>query len=118
MNGLETYKEISITTQTKGRLVVMLYDGAIKFLRQAVNEINTGNPEAKGTYISKALNIIDELNVVLDMEAGGEVAENLRKLYVFMVKHLNEANVKQDSRRIEEVINLLDELNQGWKAIA
>ena len=118
MNALETYKEISVTTQTKGRLVVMLYDGAIKFLRQAVNEIEAGNPEAKGICITKALNIIDELNVVLDMESGGEVAENLRKLYVFMVKHLNEANIKQDAEKINEVINLLDELNQGWKAIA
>ena len=117
MKGIEAYQDTSVTTQNKGRLVVMLYEGAIKFLKMAIREIESKNPEAKGKYISKSIDIIFELNTVLDMEAGGEVAMNLRKLYLFMGRHLTEANAKQDIGKIEEVIKLLEELNQSWKAV-
>ncbi|UCG46550.1 MAG: flagellar export chaperone FliS [Phycisphaerales bacterium] len=117
MNGVSTYKDTSVTTQSSGRLVVILYDGAIKFLRLAIKELEAKNYEAKGRYINKALDIINELNMVLDMEGGGEVAANLRKLYTFMTGHLNEANTKCDPRMVQEVITLLEELNKGWKAI-
>jgi len=118
MNGIETYRETAVTTQNKGRLVVMLYEGAVKFLKMAIKEIETKNPEAKGKYISKTIDILFELNAVLDMEAGGEVAMNLRKLYLFMGQHLTEANTEQDIGKIEEVIKLLEELNESWKAIS
>ena len=117
MSSIGIYKETAITTQTPGRLIVMLYDGAIKFLKLAIKEIEAKNPEAKGNYISRAIDILFELNAVLDMEAGGEVAMNLRKLYFFMSRHLTQANIKQDTGKIEEVIGLLEELNQSWKAI-
>ena len=117
MKGINAYQEIAVTTQPKGRLVVMLYDGAIKFLKQAIKEIEAGKPEEKGEYISKAIDIIFELNTVLDTEAGGEVAMNLRKLYLFMGRNLTEANTEQNISKIEEVIKLLEELNQSWKAI-
>jgi len=117
MKGIETYQETAITSQTQGKLIVMLYDGAIKFLKLAIKEIESKDPEAKGEYISKAIDIIFELNTVLDTEAGGEIAMNLRKLYLFMGRHLTEANAKQDIGKIEEVINLLEDLNQSWKAI-
>ena len=117
MKGIEAYQENAVTTQGKGRLIVMLYDGAIKFLKLAIKEIEAKDPESKGEYISKAIDIIFELNTVLDTEAGGEIAMNLRKLYLFMGRHLTEANAKQDIGKIEEVINLLEDLNQSWKAI-
>lgn len=118
MSGLDTYKEVAITTQGKGRLVVMLYDGAIKFLKLALNEFDTDNVEARWNYIKRALDIIDELNAVLNMEAGGEIAVNLRKLYLFMISRLHAANAKKDPQMVNDVITLLEELNQGWKAIA
>ena len=96
----------------------MLYDGAIKFLKQAISQIEANSPEEKGKYIAKAMDIINELNVTLDTEAGGEVAVNLRRLYLFMISHLNKANREQDPGKIEEVIKLLEELNQSWKAIS
>ena len=118
MTGVEIYQETAITTQTQGKLIVMLYDGAIKFLKIAIKEIEAKNPEAKAKYISKAIDIIFELNTVLDMEVGGEIAINLRKLYLFMGQHLTQANIKQDTGKIEEVIELLKELNHSWKAIS
>ena len=117
MNGVSAYQETSITTESKGRLIVMLYDGAIKFMRLAIQEIEAQDFEAKGRYIGKAQDIINELNTVLDIEAGGELAANLRKLYVFMSGHLSQANQKRDPQMIREVISLMEELNSGWRAI-
>jgi flagellar secretion chaperone FliS len=118
MNGVEVYKDTAVGTQNRGRLIVMLYDGAIKFLNLAIKELEANNFIEKGRYIVKAQDIISELNAVLDMEAGGEVAVNLRKLYLFMNKQLIEANIQKDPRIIREIISLLEELNQGWKAIS
>ncbi len=118
MNGLDVYQNTAVTTQSKGRLVVMLYEGAIKFLKLGLKEMDTKNFEAKGNYLSKAQDIIFELNAVLDMEAGGEIATNLRKLYVYMNRRLNEANTQVDGDTVREIISLLEELNTSWKAIA
>jgi flagellar protein FliS len=117
MNGIEAYQQTAIGTQSKGRLIVMLYDGAIKFMKLAVAELEAGNPAAKGQYINRAQDILNELNAVLDVEAGGEIANNLRRLYLFMNRRLSEANTKRDPQMIREVIGLMEELNQSWKAI-
>ncbi|OHB81728.1 MAG: flagellar export chaperone FliS [Planctomycetes bacterium RBG_19FT_COMBO_48_8] len=117
MKGIAAYKDNAVTTQSKGRLIVLLYDGAIKFMKLAIKELEVNNYEAKGQYIIKAQNIINELNAVLDINAGGEIATNLRKLYCFMINRLSEANIKRDPKMIREVIELMEELNQSWKAI-
>lgn len=118
MNELAAYKDNAISTQSKGRLVVLLYEGAIKFLKLAIRELEAGDFEAKGNYINRARDIINELNAVLDMEAGGEIAANLRKLYVFMNNRLSDANTKRDPGMIREVMNLMEQLMQSWQAIA
>jgi flagellar protein FliS len=118
MKGISAYQESVVATQSKGRLIVLLYDGAIKFMKLAIKELEAKNYEAKGQYINKAQDIINELNAVLDMNAGGEIATNLRKLYCFMNNRLSEANIKRDPKIIREVIELMEELNQSWKAIA
>jgi flagellar protein FliS len=117
MKGISEYKNTAISTQSKGRLIVLLYDGAIKFMRLAIKELEAKNYEAKGRYISRAQDIINELNAVLDMEGGGEIANNLRRLYCFMNHRLAEANTKCDPQMIREVISFMEELNQSWKAI-
>jgi flagellar protein FliS len=117
MNGIDAYQQTAIGTQSKGRLIVMLYDGAIKFLKLAIQEIEAGNWAAKAQYLSRAQDIISELNAVLDMEGGGEIAGNLRRLYAFMNRRLWQANAKKDPQMIREVISLMEDLNQSWKTI-
>jgi len=117
MDGISTYQDSTVSTQSKGRLIVMLYDGAIRFMKLAIMEMENKNYEAKGRYINKAIDIINELNIVLDMDTGGEIAGNLRQLYIFMTKRLSEANIKCDPQLVRDVIKLMEELNQGWKAI-
>ena len=118
MKGIGAYQQVAIGTQSKGRLIVMLYEGAIKFLKLAIQELEAQNHVAKGQHINRAQDIINELNAVLDMEAGGEIAQNLRKLYLFANRRLSEANAKRDPQMIREVVTLLEELNQSWKTIA
>ena len=117
MNGFHAYQETAVTTQNRGRLIVMLYDGAIKFLRQAIVDIGRNDFEAKGKHIARAQDIIYELNTVLDLEKGGQVAQNLRSLYNFMQRHLSQANIRKDTQMLQEVIGMLEELNQSWRAI-
>jgi len=117
MSHVNAYRDTAIATQGGGQLVVMLYDGAIKFLRLAVVELEKGNFVGKGQYISKAQAIINELNTVLDMEGGGEISRNLRSLYMFMLRHLTRANIDRDSRALLDVITQLETLNDGWRTI-
>lgn len=117
MNGFHVYQETAVSTQSRGRLIVMLYDGAIRFLRQAIDDLHRGDLTAKGRHIARAQDILFELNTVLDMEKGGEIAQNLRSLYNFMQRHLTQANLQKDPQMIQEVIGLLEELNQSWRAI-
>ncbi len=118
MSQLTAYKDNEVSTQNKGRLIVLLYEGAIKFMKLAIKELEAGNQEAKGRYINRAVDIITELNAILDMEQGGEIAANLRKLYTFMNERLVQANIKRDPNMIRDVMKLMEELNQGWKVIA
>jgi flagellar protein FliS len=118
VNGIAAYTSNTVMTQSRSRLVVMLYEGAIKFLRLAVKKLDEKDYAGKGYYINKAQDIINELNAVLNMEEGGEMAANLRRLYVFMMRHLSEANIKKSPAMIKEVIDLLEELLQGWRSIA
>jgi flagellar protein FliS len=87
-------------------------------MKLAIEELEAGDYEAKGRYINKAQNIINELNAILDMEKGGEIALNLRKLYLFMNNHLSQANSKRSPDMIKQVIKMIEELNESWKAIA
>ncbi len=117
MNGIGVYQQTAIGTQSKGRLIVMLYEGALKFMKLAIQELEEGDWAAKGQHLNRAQDIINELNAVLDMEAGGEVARNLRRLYLFMNRRLSEANAKRDTQMVRDVVMLMEELNQSWKAI-
>jgi flagellar protein FliS len=118
MREILAYQENRVVTQTPGRVVVMLYEGAIKFLRQAAAELEAGKYIEKGKSINRAVDIIQELNVTLNMEAGGEIAGNLRRLYGFMMDRLFQANIRKDAGMIRQTIKLLEELNEGWKSAA
>ena len=118
MKEILAYQENRVMTQTPGRVVVMLYEGAVKFLKQAIREMEAGKYIEKGKSINRAVDIIQELNVTLNMEAGGEIAKNLRQLYAFMLDRLFQANIRKDAGMIRETIKVLEGLNESWKAVA
>ena len=112
------YFENSVSTQERCKLIVMLYDGAVKFLNIAKQKIAEEDYALKGVYIGKAQDIIAELNNSLDMEAGLELANDLRALYNFLYRHLNEANIERDPVKIDDCIRILSDLRSAWEEVA
>jgi len=116
-NVQNIYKQNQVTTAPKKKLLIMLYDGAIKFLKLAVKAIEEKDNQEANTNIIKAQDIIMEFMTTLDFEAGGEIAQGLYKLYDYMYRRLIDANIKKDVAAIEEVIKYLEELRDTWAQI-
>ena len=113
MSRIAAYQENAVTTQSKGHVIVMLYDGAVRFLNQAIEAMEAGDATRKGELVSKAMDILNELDTALDMDAGGEIASNLRSLYAFMRRHILQGHTRNDPQMFRDVIGLLEELNQA-----
>jgi len=95
----------------------MLYDGAIESLEKAATAMTAQQRANKIRYIDKSLAIIDELLNALNPEVGGEVAENLMHLYLYMMQELTIANAQNNAHKLFEIIELLKQLKSGWTAI-
>ncbi len=120
MNGnaaYQQYKQVQVKTANKEKLLIMLYEGCIKFLRLAKKSVEKENIENANKFIIRSQDIIRELMNTLDREKGGEVADNLLNLYDFMNRQLIEANVNKDIEKIKTVENLMLELLDSWKQI-
>lgn len=111
------YRQVQVTTSGRGKLVVMLYNGAIRSLKSAVDLLQRGEMGKKGDQIIKAQDIIMELNLALDLKTGGEIARNLRRIYLYIYRILSEANFHKSTAKIEEAIRLLSILNEAWDAV-
>lgn len=108
-------KDVSVDTASPHQLIVMLYDGAISAISLARVKIEEGQLEAKGLAISKAIDIISNgLKVSLDLEAGGDIAQNLAALYDYMVRRLVHANLKNQVAALDEVSGLLNDIRSAW----
>ena len=121
MAGSETYRETHIMTASPMELITMLYDECIASLEKAEEAFNLEGPERFqeiSNNILHAQDIITELSVSLNMEEGGKIAENLQRLYDFMVSHLCNANVKKNAQPIKEIRELMTELGDAWKQVA
>lgn len=105
-------------TATPGQLVVMLYDGANRFLYQASVAMRNRDVKLAHQKLRRAENIIGHLLDTLDMERGADVAANLQRIYLFCQRYLNEARIEQDPAKVEKVAELLDRLRGSWAAIA
>lgn len=118
MNAAATYKQMAVTTQNPGRIIVMLYDGAICFLKQARIGIQNGDYPKKNAALLNAQEIIFELNASLNMELGGDISKHLRSLYSFIWKNLNRVNVKNDVGLLDQLTAILEELAGAWRKIS
>ena len=112
----QAYREASVMTASPEQLVVMLYDGAGRFLTQAEGAMLGGTWMQASEKLSRAEAIIDELLATLDMEAG-EIAERLQAIYVFCKTRLIEGRLERDPGRVEQVARLLAELRDAWSQI-
>lgn len=112
LNPYNQYKNTSVQTASPEQLVIMLYDGAIKFLNQAKTAMNAGNIQDANGKIGKTQDIIAELMIALNMDY--EISHSLYSLYEYFNRRLIEANIKKDSELLDEVLNHLSELRQTW----
>ncbi|CCO25193.1 flagellar export chaperone FliS [Maridesulfovibrio hydrothermalis] len=113
----QAYLSTQVHTTSKGELLIMLYDAAIKFMKQAKVKIDEKDYAAKGILISKAIEVISELTASLNKEKGGELAENLSQLYIFCNTRLLQANLKMDTEKLDEVIKIIDGIASAYREI-
>ena len=120
--GVNAYAKVGMETgvvaASPHKLIVMLFDGALVSINNAMMNMRSGNIGEKGKAISKAIMIIDSgLRAALDKKVGGEIAEGLDALYEYMSGRLLTANLKNDPAILEEVQRLLTELRDAWNQI-
>ena len=113
--GNNAYRKASVTTESQGTLIIMLYDGAIRFLKSAMVQIDKSDLEKAHGFIVKAKNIVAELMGSLALERGGKVAHDLYSLYIYMFNRLIDANIQKNRAYLEDVCKLLEELREGWQ---
>ncbi|ATM96300.1 flagellar protein FliS [Yersinia frederiksenii] len=120
--GVQAYAQVGmesgVMSASPHQLIVMLFDGAQSALVRARILMSQGDIPAKGAALSKAINIIDNgLSAGLDMDKGGELAQNLSALYDYMSRRLLHANLHNDEQAIDEVLALLENIADAWRQI-
>ena len=116
-NYQNAYKKAAVNTLDQNKLIIMLYDGAIKNASFAVEHIKSGEIEKVHNCLIKTKNIVTELMATLNMEQGGDIAKNLQSLYSYMFSQLIEANMEKKFEPVLVVIDLLKELRAAWVQI-
>ncbi len=114
----QSYRQVATQTASPGQLVLMLFDGAIRFLERARQGFDYDDPLEFNLTINnnvlRAQAIINELNMALDLEQGGELAATLRRLYLYMDRRLQEANQHKQPDGILDVLRRLTILRDAW----
>jgi flagellar protein FliS len=111
----QVYQRNHYYTADRGTVLLMLYQGAIDFLKKAKSRLNEGDLEAKGAYIAKAHAIISEFLTSLKRDADSDLPRKLEDLYRFMLDQLVQAHLGNDSKPLDDVISLLETLLEGWQ---
>jgi len=113
-SSFQRYRAVKIQTASPAQILIMLYDGAIRFALIARKKIEEKDYAAKGTYIGKVQAIISELMSGLDFSIAPELCSRLEQLYVYMMEQMTAANLNLDTQAIDTVVKLLRTLREGW----
>ncbi len=113
----QAYFQTKVNTTDQGQLLLLLYDGALKFLQQAREKMLVKDYAAKGILISKVIDIINELTNTLNLEKGGSLAENLNNLYFLCTTRLLQANLKMSVEQLDNVASILSGLRSAYAEI-
>ena len=116
-NPYKQYQKTQVVTASREKILLMLYEGAIRFTKQARVAMNEKKIAEKGKAISKATAILSELMATLDFKVGGQLAQDLENLYIFMIDKLIEANVHNKVECLDDVERLLNTLYSAWKDV-
>ena len=113
----QAYFQTKVTTTDQGQLLLMLYDGALKYLQQARDKMLARDFAGKGILISKVIDIVNELSGSLNMEKGGSLAVNLNNLYILCTARLLQANLKMNVESLDSVVQILSGLRGAYAQI-
>lgn len=113
----QRYQQAQVATADRGRLLLLMFDGGLKFLAQARAGLEADDLPRFAHHLGRGQAVIAELLHTLDHKAGGEIAANLERLYHFMLEHLVQANVQKSVRHIEQVHRLLDTIAGAYREI-
>lgn len=114
----DAYKTTQIQTANQGRLIVMLYEGVIRFCHQAIDAIRRRRYDEANNNLVRAEDILTELLLSLDYDQGGDIAKKLASIYIYLNQQLLEANITKTIPPIETVIRLMSDLKDSWEKIA
>ena len=118
------YQKTNVTTASQGKLVVLLYEAAVKKLNSALSlmdsdgKLKPGDIENFTKLIQKAQAIITELQVSLDMEKGGDIAKNLMSLYIYFNEEIMSIIINRDKKRLGTILGMIRDLTDSWRQIA
>lgn len=113
-NAYQKYKETSVQSASREKLLLMLYEGCIRFMKQALIAIDKKDIAGRGINIGRAFDIVNELNNTLNHEAGPEIAKNLEQLYMFISEQLTKSNATGQKKPLEDAIKIMETLYSGW----
>jgi flagellar protein FliS len=113
-NAYQKYKTTAVVSASKEKLLLMLYEGAIRFTKLAIKAMEEKNIAEKGLYIGRTFDIVMELNNTLDHKVGGEIANNLEQLYMFIMEQLTKANISNTTEPLKASLKVLENLYDGW----
>jgi len=113
-NAYQKYKNTSIQSASREKLLLMLYEGAIRFTKQAIKAAEEKNIAERGYNIGRAFDIVMELNNTLDHKVGGDIALHLEQLYMFLMEQFTKANISGSPEPLQASLKVLENLYQGW----
>ncbi|MBC7661475.1 MAG: flagellar export chaperone FliS [Chitinophagaceae bacterium] len=116
-NPYKTYQKTQVTTASREKILLMLYEGAIRFVKHAQVAMQEKKIADKGRNLSKATAILSELMATLDFKSGGQLAIDLESLYIFMIDKLIEGNINNDMECLKNVESILRTLHAGWQDV-
>ncbi len=114
MQGAQLYAKTQVQTASSVQVVVLLYDGVIQALKLAQEGIVTNNMMDKARFLDRGLAVVNELSAALDMERGGAIATDLRRLYEYVQHELTQANLHHDATRLNGPIRCLGVVREAW----
>lgn len=114
-NVYQKYKATAIQSASREKLLLMLYEGAIKYMKKAIAACEERNIAERGLNIGKAYDIVMELNNTLDHRVGGEISKSLEQLYMFVTDNLTKANVTGQAEPLKHALKVMETLYDGWQ---
>jgi flagellar secretion chaperone FliS len=115
--GINAYRQTEVQSRSPLELVVMLYDGALRFMNDAKAGFAEGNIPRRAEAMSRTMAIIDQLQNTLDMNAGGDIASSLDQLYTYVRERLLQASLQQSAAPVDDAIAVITNLREGWAEI-